>query len=188
MMRTVVATIPLALLLLAACGDRAGSDRPDRLEPMDGEDTIEGGDGPAGAMRPDSVSVYFTRDEEPVEVRRSVAGRVADIRATLETLLAGPTSEEQEQGIDSWFNDDTAGMLRSVDVDGSHVVVDFGDLRQVIPNASSSTGSRLLLQGLNATVFQFPEIHSIEYLIDGSCAAFWEWLQYECQTVTRPAP
>jgi spore germination protein GerM len=187
MMRTVLATMPLALLLLAACGDRAGPDLSDRLEPMDGADTIEGADGPVGAMRADSVSVYFTRDEAPVEVRRSVAGRAADIRATLETLLAGPTSDEQEQGIESWFNDDTAGMLRSVEVDGSHVVVDFGDLRQVIPNASSSTGSGLLLQELNATVFQFPELHSIEYLINGSCAAFWEWLQYECHTVTRPA-
>lgn len=184
-MRTVVATMSIALIL-AACGDRAGTDEPDRLVPTDGEDTIAGADDPAGA-RPDSVSVYFTRDEEPVEVRRHVAGRAADIRATLETLLAGPTSDEQEQGIDSWFNEDTAGMLRSVDVDGSHVVVDFGDLRQVIPNASSSLGSRLLLQELNATVFQFPEIHSIEYLIDGRCAAFWEWLQYECHTVTRPA-
>jgi hypothetical protein len=63
--------------------------------------------------------------------------------------------------------------------------VDFGDLRSVIPNASTSAGSRLLSQ-LDATVFQFPTVTSVTYRIDGSCQAFGEWLQVDgCVPRTR---
>lgn len=30
-------------------------------------------------------------------------------------------------------------------------------------------------------------IGSVEYRMEGSCDLFWEWLQYECRTVTRAA-
>jgi hypothetical protein len=35
-------------------------------------------------------------------------------------------------------------------------------------------------------VFQFDWVRSVEYRLDGSCDAFWEWLQRSCQVVTRP--
>jgi hypothetical protein len=57
--------------------------------------------------------------------------------------------------------------------------VDSGDLRSVIPNASTSAESRLLLSQLDATVFQFPTITSVIYRIDGSCQTFGEWLQLD---------
>jgi spore germination protein GerM len=195
MRRMWLANSTRAVLLIAtacgavACGDRsqrtdgAVADDPDIAEYADGEDTLAAD---RVATEPDSISVYFTREEQPVEVRRPVAGRAADIRTALEMLLAGPTAAERQRGIDSWFSDATSGMLRSVDVAGSRVAVDFNDLRQVIPNASTSTGSMLLMQELNATIFQYPEVHGIDYSIEGSCDAFWEWLQYECHTVTRP--
>jgi hypothetical protein len=44
----------------------------------------------------------------------------------------------------------------------------------------------MLLQELNGTVFQFPEIRSVEYRMEGSCDLFWEWLQYGCRVVARP--
>ena len=56
-------------------------------------------------------------------------------------------------------------------------VVDFGDLRTVIPNASSSTGSQILLSELDATVFQFDTVDSVIYRIDGNADDFYEWLQ-----------
>lgn len=109
------------------------------------------------------------------------------VRSALESLLRGPSTTGRGGGAVSWFGEETAGSLRSVSVDSSgHAIVDFHDLRRLIPNASSSAGSAMLLDELNDAIFVFPEIRSVEYRMDGSCDLFWEWLQYGCHTVTRP--
>lgn len=141
---------------------------------------------PAAPVAVDSVTIIFTRGEAPAPVRRPVPVSSSPLRAALDWLVQGPTSEERAAGIRSWFSEETAGVLRSVEVDTSgKAIVDFRDLRPLIPNASSSFGSTLLLQELNGTVFQFPEIESVEYRMEGSCDLFWEWLQYGCQVVGR---
>jgi hypothetical protein len=66
-------------------------------------------------------------------------------------------------------------------------VVDFGDFSGIIPNASSSLGSTILLGELNATVFQFPAVRSVEYRFEGSCDAFANWLQLDCEKLRAPA-
>ncbi len=107
-----------------------------------------------------------------------------DLRQVLETLLRGANGGSA--GEPSWFSSATANMLRSATVDTSgHAIVDFADLSVVIPNASSSAGSTMLLSELNAVVFSVDGIESVDYLIEGSCERFWEWLQYGCQTVRR---
>lgn len=111
------------------------------------------------------------------------------LRAALERMLRGPTDAERAAGANSWFSDTTADALESVDVDAAgHATVEFADLRRMIPNASSSAGSAMLLDELKAAVFSVPAVESVEYRIDGSCEAFWEWLQVGgCQRVTRGA-
>jgi hypothetical protein len=130
-----------------------------------------------------------TDDRPGVEAPPTEVPAPLDVALTevLERLLAGPTREEREAGRFSWFSEETAGMLRSVEVDGEGLaVVDFHDLRPVIPGASSSAGSEALLDELNGAVFRFPGVTSVEYRIEGSCSVFWEWLQYDCQVVTAP--
>jgi hypothetical protein len=135
----------------------------------------------------DSVTVVFTRDEAPAPVQRPVPEGSGELESALAWLVRGPTAEEVAAGIWSWFSAETAGSIRSVTVDASgRVVVDFHDLRPVIPNASTSTGSRLLLAELNGTIFRIPGIDAVEYRMEGSCDLFWEWLQSDCWTVTRP--
>lgn len=108
----------------------------------------------------------------------------AELRAALETLLRGPT---EPRSAPTWFSPATAGALRSVSIDSAgHATVDFEDLRALIPNASSSAGSAILLEELNSTVFGVDGVTSVDYQIEGSCERFWEWLQYGCQTVQRP--
>jgi hypothetical protein len=141
------------------------------------------------------VTVFFTdegqltagSETEVTPVSRQVPRTSGVLRAALEQLLAGPTDAERAQGLRSFFSEETAGMLIDVTIgpDGT-AVVDLGDLRPVIPNASSSAGSGQLLAQLEATVFQFATVSAVEYRIDGSCEAFWEWLQRSCQTVARP--
>lgn len=116
-----------------------------------------------------------------VEAPRPVA-EVA-LRAALEQTLQGPAPSATN---DSWFSATTAGALRTVSVDAAgHAVVDFVDLQALIPNAGSSAGSAVLLDELNATVFGVDGVQSVDYLMEGSCERFWEWLQYSCQTVHR---
>lgn len=138
---------------------------------------------PSGQM---VVTVYFTCNEETVvPAYRLAPASTGVLRAALEQLLAGPKPAERAAGLDSWFSDDTAGMLAGVSLSDGKAVVDFRDLRPVIPNASTSAGSQLLLRQLDATVFQFPTVRSVEYRIDGSCSTFFEWLQLACTVRSR---
>ncbi|CAN5767523.1 hypothetical protein BH23GEM11_BH23GEM11_05530 [soil metagenome] len=143
-----------------------------------------------------ALEVTFTRDEAPVRVPRTVVIQLDGespsdesvlLEAALDALMAGPTEEEEARGINSFFSAQTADLVRGVTLAGDSAVVDFGDLGSVIPNASSSTGSFLFLSELNGTVFELPGIGRVEYRMEGSCEAFWNFLQRSCQEVRRPA-
>ncbi|HET9444372.1 MAG TPA: Gmad2 immunoglobulin-like domain-containing protein [Acidimicrobiales bacterium] len=135
------------------------------------------------------VTVFYACDVDaaPVPTYRLVPAAPGVLRLALESLLAGPTAAEAEAGLQSWFGPATAGMLADVVIqDGGRAVVDFHDLRPVIPNASTSAGSRMLLDQLDATVFQFSSVRSVTYRIEGDCEAFTEWLQFGgCEARTR---
>jgi hypothetical protein len=138
------------------------------------------------------IKIFFHCDADAegslVAVYRHVADSGGVLKASLTALLGGPNTAETNALITSWFSADTADMLRSVTLDGGHAVVDFRDLRDVIPNASTSAGSARLLDELDATVFQFPSVTTAEYRINGSCEAFTEWLQLGgCEARTRPS-
>ena len=195
---------PWMLLLALACG---APDSGSRAEPepasAPAQDSTEAAtanasetpappEGPSARAdsvppAPREILVYFTRDEEPYPVSRDVGDRPDVLTAALEELLRGPTPEERAAGIHSWFSTATAGMLISATVDeAGHAVIDFRDFRSVIPNASSSAGSTMLLGEINGTVGQFPSIRSAEYRIQGSCEAFWNFLQRGCEVVRFP--
>lgn len=138
------------------------------------------------------VKVYFTCDPEgeavpgAEPVTRVVPESTGVLRASMTALLTGPTVQETDAGFSSFFSSATAGMLRGVSLTDGHAVVDFDDLRAVIPNASTSAGSALLLSELDATTFQFSTVQSAEYRINGSCTTFTEWLQMGgCEPRTR---
>lgn len=168
-----------------ACGERApGGDRDaPRDTTADGTSRSE-----TESQTPDTlVTIHFTLGEASTAVTRRVHADSAGLEGALRQLMRGPTASERDAGIQSWFSDATAGMLRSVTVDSAgRAVVDFEDLRAVIPNASTSAGSAMLLRELNATVFEHAPVRSVEYRIEGSCDIFGEWLQYGCVTVPRP--
>jgi hypothetical protein len=77
----------------------------------------------------------------------------ADLRVALQRLLRGPAARLEPAVGQSWFSAATADALRSATVDSSgRATADFHDLRAIIPNASSSTGSVLFIEELNSTV------------------------------------
>jgi hypothetical protein len=153
--------------------------------------------GAAGSLAiptPTPVHIYFSHrptealsEPQPVLRHVPVASKVEDtLRATLESLLFGPTTRERAMGLDSWFSHKTASIRVAVAVTAEGTaVINFEDFSALIPNASTSAGSRDLLAQLNATVFQFQDVAAVEYQFDSSCEAFWNWLQSDCQRITR---
>jgi hypothetical protein len=133
----------------------------------------------AGSDGVEMVSAHGTDTTSAPELAPDVA-----LRIDLERLLRGDAAPASGE---TWFSEATAGALRNVSLDAAgHATVDFADLRVLIPNASSSAGSAMLLDELNTAVFGVGAVRSVEYRIEGSCEQFWEWLQYSCQTVRRP--
>lgn len=109
-------------------------------------------------------------------LRRAVA-TPAVLTGAMRALLAGPTAVERRHGYGGWFSSKTANKLRSVHVRRGVAFVDFYDLRRVIPNASSSCGSALLLAQLDSTATQFPSVRRAVYSFNGDRRAFYQWLQ-----------
>jgi hypothetical protein len=115
---------------------------------------------------------------------REVAEAPTLIEATLRALLAGLTDEQRQMGFSSFFSEDTTDAVDSVVVDGTRVTVDFNEAI-LVGNASTSTGSLFFMTELQANLFQFAEVDSIEFRLNGSCDDFYGWLQGECEIATR---
>lgn len=141
-----------------------------------------GSPSPSGSASVSQVLIYLVGDAS-VSCAATHAVERSVVEATpesgLRALLAGPTDAERAAGYSSWFSAATADMLESVTVADGVARVSFGDLRTVIPNASSSCGSEALLTALDSTLRQFPEVRSARYSILGDETAFYEWLQME---------
>lgn len=133
------------------------------------------------------VRVWNILDEEPVAVERRVAE--AGVEPALRALVRGPTPEERRAGHSSWFADSTADVIRDVTREDGLVVVDFhGRAPRLMSGAGTSFGSLMLMAMLDSTVFQFADVDSVEYRLDGSCDAFGEWVQTGCEGVQRARP
>jgi len=118
------------------------------------------------------------RCDRVVAVKRSVR-KPWLLAGAMRALLAGPTAAEKTAGYRSWFSAKTKGMLRSVRIAGGIAYIDFQDFSRVIPNASTSCGSGLLLAQLNRTARQFPTVKQAIFSFSGSRDAFYNWLQMD---------
>lgn len=116
------------------------------------------------------------RCDRVLPLRRFVA-TPAILSGAMRSLLRGPTAAERERGYGGWFSRKTAGYFRSATIGRGVARIDFRNFSRIIPNASSSCGSALLLAQLDRTALQFPTIRRAVYSFDGSARAFYEWLQ-----------
>ena len=146
---------------------------------------VPGGGSSSAASAPVTravVSMFVPRgDPGPACTRvfplRRAVERPAVLAGAMRALLAGPTARERNAGYSGWFSAKTAGKLRSVSIRRRVAYVDFADFSRLIPNASSSCGSALLLAQLDRTATQFPTVERAVYSFNGSRRAFYEWLQ-----------
>lgn len=112
------------------------------------------------------------------------------ILATLEEVVKGPNGKELAAGLSgSFLSERTAYMVRSVDLEGSRLIVDFHPFVRSpeISNITTSTGGLVFNTMLNANLFQFPEVDEIEYRVDGECSAYWAVFEANCSIQTREA-
>lgn len=149
---------------------------------------------PKAVAQPETttVTVYFPNpklDPDAANCRRvypvsrMVPRAPAVVRATLEQLLAGPTPDEMAQGYSSMFGEKTKTALRSVKVANRTAYVDLADIRQTIPNASTSCGAAAFLAQVETTLKQFPEIGRVIFAVEGKPRTFYEWMQIGCYEV-----
>lgn len=136
----------------------------------------------AGTAGTAKVKVYFPRGATGtscarVHARARTVATPGVLRGAMAALLRGPTRAERARGYRGWFSARTAGRLRSVRIARGVAYIDLRDLRRIIPNASTSCGSALLLAQLNRTARQFPAVRRTVYSFDGDVGAFYEWLQ-----------
>ncbi|MDQ3953544.1 MAG: hypothetical protein M3279_11390 [Actinomycetota bacterium] len=100
-------------------------------------------------------------------------------------MVEGPTPAERRAGYTSAFGPDTADLVLRVELRDGRAVVDFRDFRQERPEWSTSHGGSIFLTQLNRTVFQFEQVATAQYRINGSCRKFWVFLQV---VVCDPVP
>jgi spore germination protein GerM len=113
-------------------------------------------------------------------VERTISKTPAIATAALHQLFLGPTAEEVSKGYSSLFSDKTRSILRSVEIANSVAYVNLVDIRQIIPNASTSCGAASFLAQTGATLKQFSTIKKVIYAIDGKTSTFYKWLQIGC--------
>jgi hypothetical protein len=201
----VILGIVLALLFLAACGDGDESADPSTTtsesttsQPSTSESTTSStatstSDTASSASTDPTgptVMIYFsTGDGSDCGAVDSFVRTVTDdvdlYLSAFEELVSGPTAAELADGAGSFFSSATADTARSAVLTDGLLVVDFDDLRPLIPNASTSCGSEALLAQLNGTAFQFDGVERTRFLIEGSCGDFANWLQRECFETDR---
>lgn len=167
----------LVLLFLVVAVGCEGAPEPGTFPTDTPAESPSPGGTQAGA---ETVQIYLHSGDpndcsEVVAVERQVGGRPT-LRTGMEHLLAGPTEAEQAEGLGGWFSEETRALLISAEREGDVARVDFEDLREVIPNASSSCGSAMLLAQLDSTAEQFGASRTL-YSINGDLNTFYEWLQ-----------
>ena len=170
-----VAAVLVTLAITSCGGDDAGPGASTDAPPATTATTA-----PATA----AVSIFMPRgdpgpDCDDVRAVRRTVPAPAVLRGAIAALLEGPTSAERQQGYGGWFSAATAGSLLSVRIREGVAYIDLADLRTVIPNASTSCGSALLLAQLDRSATQFGTVRRAVYSFDGDVAAFYEWLQRE---------
>jgi spore germination protein GerM len=113
----------------------------------------------------------------PVDLRpvdRVVPNDRARLRAAITQLLLGVTPAEAKAGLQSAFSAYTAGTLRDVTVRSGVATLDLTAGFERTNNFSTTNLSGVVLSQIEAAVFQFPEITSIEFEIEGKRWCGWE--------------
>lgn len=139
----------------------------------------------------EEIRVYFTstQNNPNLEDCSKVEAVIREVPKTYDTLktaklaiaqiFKGPTEEELTAGLKKYWIDD-AELLREIKTENQTIYLNWKNIENLIPNASSSCGSQTFLNPLEATLTQFSQIKSVVHAIEGDPKAFYDWLQIGC--------
>ncbi|MPZ92660.1 MAG: DUF4232 domain-containing protein [Actinobacteria bacterium] len=136
-----------------------------------------------------TVVVYLLRDvpgpSDFAAAERSLTEeqRTRPLHTALMELLKGPTPEERRQGCLSIFSQRSRDLLRGVTVVEDQAIVDLYDFGSTLPGVGTATASANFLDQLSLTVFEFPDIRSIRFEVEGSCDGFFRSLEQTCRII-----
>lgn len=96
-------------------------------------------------------------------------------------LFAGPTAAEKSQGYSSFFSEKTKSILKGVKVQNNIAYVNLTDIRKIIPNVSTSCGSKQFTQQIKLTLMRTnSNINDIRFAINSNPQTFYNWIQIGC--------
>lgn len=128
------------------------------------------------------VTVYFACGASDAAPRQRAAS-VNNLATALDVLLSGPNEADAADGFRGLSGD--SARTAAPTPDDRWLAIDLpADLADAF-DAEVGVTAREFLTQLNATVFQFPEVATAEYRLDGDCAAFGALLDEPCQVYTR---
>jgi spore germination protein GerM len=147
----------------------------------------------AEGRSPETMVVYLLepdwrvpriKDFVPAERGLDKGERLRPLRAALLKLLDGLSARERRLGCQSIFDNDSH-LLNDVVIDDGLAIVNLLDFNEDLPGVGTTTASTIFMTQLNLTVFQFPNIESIRYELNGSCEQFFRMLEGTCQIFHR---
>lgn len=138
-----------------------------------------------------TIKVYFTDSTDNANfedcgkvraVERTIPKTKAVAKAALNELFKGPTKEETDAGLYSFFSKDSASILKNINVKGGNAYVNFDKwILENLGNATTSCGSASFVSEIETTLKQFRSIKKVFYAIEKDPAAYYEWMQVgEC--------
>lgn len=147
---------------------------------------------PAGGG--DVVLVFFPCSVQPDADMPSTARSVEvdlppveRLRRALVALLDGPTDLERDAGMVGVVPEGSSALHGTVDLASDGLAtIDFLPTLSDVTNLSTSAAGGAFLRALRATTLQFDEVTAVEFRLDGSCEAFFEFFQSTCQHFAEP--
>jgi len=154
----------------APAASPVSSTRPAEAVPEEPKEIIPQ-DSPVQKTR--TAVLYFVRisDDGTIssqKVKRVIPISDSPLQDTLEQLLKGPTEAEIRANLISLIPSDT--QLRSINVRGSTVIVDFNDAFAY--NRYGKEGYLAQLRQVVFTMTEFPSISDVQFLIQGQVRPF----------------
>lgn len=112
---------------------------------------------------------------------RQIPRTKAVATAALQELFKGTTKDEEAREFSSFTPEETAGILKNVNVRNGAAYVNFTSrMYTQMGNATTSCGGAFFTM-IEKTLQQFKTIKKVYYAVEGDADGFYEWVQVgEC--------
>ncbi len=132
------------------------------------------------------VKIYLGNSEKNLQtedcgkvfvVTRNVSKTKAVAKAALVELFKGVTDEEKAKSYESVFSNESASILKGLNIRNDSAYVNFSDnIQTSVSSASASCARDTFFAQVEKTLKQFPKIKKVFYAIEGKPADFYDWI------------